>query len=324
VKTRRFRAATGLSVALLLGLELVLASSSAAFADDATITLTPATQSAEYGQGWALVGTVSGDLGGSYDVSLIVTSGSTTATFDSTDTDNQIYISDGSAPALQALGVGTHSISVKFAAPLPFIGVPQSTTPATVTITPAAISTTTTIAPDPNNSSNAIITSQLSGKYIDQLPNCQCDGENGYLLPAGTWNLNVTDSQGKTVLTKSYDQPANGLPAFVNYWSNVPTGETFTAQSTFTVAGSAKSNFTLTSQKFSYTSKKSAGEKGPGSPSAKPKPITVKNASFAPPVIVYWAALLVALIIVALDVILLVSNRRARASHAAETSTVQS
>jgi hypothetical protein len=324
VRSRRFRAATRLALALVLGTGGVLATSSAAFADDAVITLTPATQSAEYGQGWTLNGAVSGDLGGNYPVTLVVTSGSTTASFDSYFSDNQISFGSYSAPALQGLDAGTHSISVTFGSALPFIGTPKSSTPAVVTITPAAISTTTTIVPDPNNSSNAIITSQLSGKFIDQLPNCQCEGENGYLLPAGTWNLTVTDSQGKTVLTKSFDQPPNGLPTFVNYWASVPTGENFTAQSTFAVSGSAKSNFNLSSQKFSWTSKKRGGEKAAGSPSANPKPVTIKTTSFAPPMIVFWGALIVALIIAALDVILLVNNRRTRAARSTDAKVVKS
>jgi hypothetical protein len=89
------------------------------------------------------------------------------------------------------------------------------------------------------------------------------------------------------------------------------------------VSGSAKSNFNLSSQKFSWTSKKSGGEKEAGSPSAKPKPVTVKTASFAPPVIVFWGALIVALIIAALDVILLVNNRRTRAGRSKDATVVR-
>ena len=220
------------------------------------------------------------------------------------------------------IGVGTHSINVSY--PEDSGTATSAPNAAKVIITPTAILTTTTISPDPSNSGNAIITSQLSGKYIDQLPTCQCEGQNGYLMPAGTWSLAVTDSSGNTVLSKNADQAANGLPTFVNYWPSVPAGDTFTAQSTFTPAGNAKSNFTLTSQKFSWTSKKSAGEQGPGSPSTAPRPTTVKTAAFAPPLIVFWALLLVTVILIALDTLLLVSNWRVRKSRAAQGEVVAS
>jgi hypothetical protein len=287
---------------------ILLASAEPAFAADG-ITFTSPNQSIEYGQPWQVFGHITPESSPDSDYgSLSVSTGSTTKNLGT----NQVY---GGAFAFTdydfdlGLGVGTHSLSVSFSGGA---ATATSSTPAVVTITATAILATTTISPDPNNSQNAIITSQLSGPYIDQLPTCQCEGQDGYLMPAGTWKLTVTDSSGKTVLTKQLDQPANGLPTFVNYWQGVPVGQTFSAESTFTVAGTAAANFALTSHKFSWTSSKATGSGGAGSPSNTPRPKTVKTASFAPPLLVFYAALLIAIILIALDVLLFVLRRRSR------------
>jgi hypothetical protein len=286
---------------------IVLASAEPAFAEDG-ITFNPSHQTVEYGQSWEVGGTITPQSGSdsSYG-SLTITTGGTTTNLG----DNMVFggaFGFGDYNVGQS-GVGTHSFSATFTGGA---STAASSTPAVVTITPAAVLVTTTISPDPNNSQNAIITSQLSGQYIDQLPNCQCEAQNGYLMPAGTWKLTVIDASGKTVLSKQVDQPANGLPTFVNYWQGVPVGQTFSAESTFTVAGTTAADFTLTSHKFSWTSSKTSGGGGASSPSATPRPKTVKTASFAPPLLVFYAALLIAIILIALDVLLLVFRRRSR------------
>ena len=308
--------AAAATTVLLLGLP-----STPAIADDPPpITLTPATQTVEYGQSWEVTGKISPQTYiDSWYTGLKVATDGVIIPLDGTGVYNGGFAFGDFDPGLR-LGIGSHSVVAAFP---PGTSATTSTT-AVVTINPAPILATTTITADPNNSNNAIITSQLSGKYVEQLPNCQCEGQNGYLMPAGSWTLTVTDSNGKTVLTKQFDQAANGLPTFVNYWPSVPTGETFSAQTVFTVVGGGKNDFTLTSQKFSWTSKKGAGEQGPGSPSSTPKPVTVKSAAFAPPLAVLWGALLVIVILIALDVILLVNNRRSRGPRPTQGKDVES
>jgi hypothetical protein len=298
-----------------------------AFADDPPITLTPATQTVEYGQYWSING--SSPAFDSYceaipctSVPLTITSGSLSRTIPNFPVyQGQFSLGVGDLLPQTDLGVGTHTINVSY--PDDSGTETSSPNPAKVVITPTAVLTTTTIAPDPNNSRNALITSQLSGKYIEQLPSCACEGQNGFLLPAGTWKLTVTDSSGRTVFTKQSSEPANGLPSFVNYWPDVPAGETYSAQSTFTVSGGAAVNFTITSQKFSWTSQKdSAG--GVAAPSATPKPKTIKTASFAPPLVVFYGVLLVALILIALDVVLLVQRARLRRAVAPSNTEPES
>lgn len=309
----RRRAGAIVSTSVLV-IALVFAVSQPALANDG-IVFNPPTQSVQYGQNWEVSGTITPESSPDYAYgTLTVTTGTTTKNLGARLYNGTFGFSDGDFDPM--FGVGTHSFSAVFSGGS---ATASSATPAVVTITPAPILATTTIVPDPSNSLNAIVTAQLSGEFIDQLPNCGCEGENGYLLPAGTWNLTITDSGGKTVFSKQLAQPSNGLPTFVNYWQNVPKGDTFSAQSTFTVSGAAASNFTFTSQKFSWTSSKPTSG-GAVSPSNTPRPQTIKPAAFAPPTLVFYAALLVAVILVALDVALFLLRRKSRLVRQAGTT----
>ncbi len=313
------------AIVAALGSVLAVGAAAPAYADPVNITLTVVTPAGEYGQGWGFQGTVNGIVSCEYQCppDLVVTVDGVTKDLGPNQVyGSKFYVTDQDFQPANVFGIGQHTLSAKL------IGGPevqaQSNTPATFTVTKTAIVATTTIAPDPNNSGNAIITAQLSGKYIEQLPNCQCEGQNGYLMPAGTWTTTVTDPHDKTVFTKQLDLAANGPPTFVNYWPSAPPGETFTAESVFTVTDGTKSDFAVTSQKFSWTSKKGADEQANGSPSSAPKPITAKKAAFAPPLAVFWGALLVILILIALDVILFVNRRRSRGRRPAPEKEVES
>ncbi len=304
-----------IGVATILSVLVVVGSSSAAFAQD-SITLTPATQTAEYGQGWYVQGQITPFSGcdACYG-DLVATADSSTQNLGGQRLyQGQFTIGDGDLLPATDLGVGTHSISVAFTSSGTTTA--TSSAPAKVTITPAAIVVTTTITPDPYNSSNAIVAAALSGDYINQLPTCYCEDAGLYNLPAGTWSLTVTDSSGKVALSKQVQQPGSGNPYLVDYWQNVPPGETFSAQTTFAVSGSASANFALTSQKFSYTSAKPAGGGGAVVPPHSPAPKPTKPAAFAPPLFVCLSVLVVALLLAAIDVILIVRRRRTSTASA--------
>jgi hypothetical protein len=305
---RTTRAGAILAIGGLLAMSVVFAGAQAAFADD-TATLSPSTQTAEYGQGWYIQGQVTAvtTCDSSCYGTLTVTSGSVSRSFapaDYTVYQGSFEIYDQMLLPQTDLGVGTHSISVSSNGADPI-----STAPVTVIITKAAIATTTTISADPNNSENAIISAQLSGNYIDQLPSCYCEEAGSYGLPAGTWNLSVTDSHGKTVLSKQTQQAAGGNPYFVSYWPNVPAGETFSATATFTAAAASSGNFTISTQKFSWTSAKATdtGSSSLISGSTKPKPAVSKG--FQPPIWLLLLVLVVAVLLLALDIVLFVRRR---------------
>jgi hypothetical protein len=303
--TARRGGVAALAAALVAG--VVLVPGTAAFADD-TVALTPSTQTVEYGQGWYVQGQLSPDyFSDSQYGTPVVTTGSASKDLGAVIYHGLFGFSDFDLGIAGGLGAGTHSLTVTFNNAQVPITPPA---PVSVTVTPTKVLATTTITADPNNPRNAIVTSQLSGPYIDQLPNCGCEAQNGYVMPVGSWNLSITDSSGKSVLTKTASEAANGLPTFVSYWQNVPAGETFSALSTFTVSGSAAANFTLSSQKFSWTSSKAGDTGGAIIPTHSAAPAPIKTASFAPPLGVFVTLLALALVIAALDIVLLVRRRR--------------
>lgn len=308
----------GAQLAVLVGVASVVAllGAAPASADPSdTITLKLDSNSSEYGQGW----NVEGDLASQAPCNsssancadyLIVTIDGKQHNLGQTHYDpssSTIYFGDYDLMPGTILGVGTHTLSAKLVIGSTIEA--QSAHPLTLTLSKTSVTTTTTIVPDPNNSANVIVTSRLDGNYIDQLPNCGCEDAGNYGLPAGTWNLAIKDASGKTVFSKQENSPANGDPVFVNYWQSVPSGVSLNAESSFTVSGSTASNFTMSSQKFPWTSTTTSGSTTT-TPTAKPHHVAVKSASFEPPLFVFYAALLVAVVLVLIDVLLLVRRRR--------------
>jgi hypothetical protein len=310
-----------------LAVVFVVAATPPALADVLPITLTPATQTVEYGQPWSVQASVPSaawcEAVPCSNVTVTFTSGSITRQFPNVGIyAQQFSFGDYYLMPQTDLGVGTHAINLSF--PDDDGTVTTGATPGKLTITAAPISSTTTIAADPNNGANAIVTAQLSGDYIEQLPNCDCEAAGIYPLPAGTWNLTVTNSKGTVVLSKQQQQPAGGNPFFVSYWSSVPAGESFTADTTFTVATASSANFALTDHKFSWTSAKVTGTTGTGAGTGRTKPtVLAATTSFAPPLWLLLLTLLVAAGLVALNVVLLVRRGVASRPTTAAAETVQ-
>jgi hypothetical protein len=168
------------------------------------------------------------------------------------------------------------------------------------------------------------VTAQLNGKLVDQLGDCYCETAGLYTIPAGTWKVVVTNSQGHTVLTNQKKQSAGGDPFYVVYWLSVPPGETLSAQSTFTVTGARSSNYEITAGNFSYTSAKSAPAAAPephasASPSGDQLDQTV---SFEQPLWRLLLALIIALILAALIAVLVVRRRAPKSSTNPEATTL--
>jgi hypothetical protein len=308
----------GVAISSILAVLLVLVVTPSASADDQNITFTPATQSVHYGDYWNVQGAVPvGTWCAAVpctNVTMTFTSGSITRTFPNIGIYNQQFnFGNSDLMPLTDLGVGTHSFNLSFTDDS---GTVTSATPAKITITPAALLSSTTIVEDPNNTANAIVTAQLSGSFIDELPTCYCEDQGLYSLPAGTWNTTVTNSSDTVVLKKQQQQASGGNPFFVTYWPDVPAGESFSADSTFTVAAAASSNYALSDHKFSWTTAKSTGS-GDLNTGAGSKPVkAVVKTGFQPPTWLLLLVLLVSLLLVALDIVLLVRRRRVpRSAH---------
>jgi hypothetical protein len=307
--------------AVVLALVGVLCSTPAASATPGDIPLTPQTQTIVYGSGWDIQGQyyASECSGHCSAASLYVTVDGVTKDLGTNHVYGEtLFAHDSDFHPPKDFGVGTHTISFRLQYGSTVYG--QSATPAKVIVTAAAITSTTTIAVDPINKSNAVVTSQLSGAFIDSLPNCYCEAQGTYPLPAGTWNLSITDSTGKTVFSRDSAQAAGGEPYLVSYWQNVPAGKSLTAQSTYTITGPTKSNFTMKSPTFAWTSNPSSNPK-PVKPKGK-APLESSKTATALPLIVYLAALTITVIIVVLDVLLLLRRRRRRRGKPAAPSGV--
>jgi hypothetical protein len=302
VNGSRHRLGATAVVTAVVGLLFVL-SAAPAYADE-TVTLTPSTQTVEYGQFWSIQGQASGGYPSYYYGSLTVTSGTTSKNLGSNSNYNGGFsIYDQQLEPEITTGVGTHSFTALFSGGYILT---TASAPAKVTVTPAVISSTTTIVPDPNNALNATVTAQLTGKFIDQLNG---EGANGYVLPAGSWHLVVTGADGKTILDKAQQVTSPAEPYFVYYWPNIPPGESMTAVTTFTPTSAAAPNFTFSSQKFSYTSAASTESATTG---PTKHPASSVSSQTGAPTWVYVVVLGTAIILAAVVIVLLILRRRKR------------
>ena len=138
---------------------------------------------------------------------------------------------------------------------------PVSSAPMTLKISAAVLTTNLTVATDPQNSRNAVISTSLSGPFIDEINN----GDDTWVVPAGAWHVAITDAGGATAFSKDVTTAA-GTTSFLNlYWQNVPPGGSYTASAKFTPSGSAAANFAITpAAGVTYTT--------PAKPTATPTP----------------------------------------------------
>jgi hypothetical protein len=312
------RKARGISIplAVLIGVCLSVGVTSPAHADD-TISVTWVDSSSvtvEYGEPWSLSvqaqpfynyscgtfdcpptlsmtidGVVRGDLG-MYSSSAGIGVGT-------------LYTPDAEPP----LAVGSHEL-VAYVNNGGATG--HTPTAATLTITKTPLTVDLRVTTDPNRSTNAIVTGALTGRFIDSVqPDYQKGSSPQY--PAGTWQLTITDSSGKTAFSTTADHAAGALPSIAVLWKSVPRDEVFTASGTFTPAASASGNFGITNATdVSYTSAGATSEPG-GVPTATPSPEVIESTSSSVPL---WAVLLAVLAAAALIASTIVMVLRFRSS----------
>jgi hypothetical protein len=240
----------------------------------------------------------------------------------------QLDNNEGGGKLDKALDVGTHLITMRIQNGGTLVA--QSDAPFHLVIGPTAISTTTLITPDPNNSRNAVVTAELNGYFIDGLPNCACESDSGDFLPGGTWKVTVTTANGKvafrreaTVAAGKFAPPPSyqvigGNPFYVAYWPDLPAGESLTATSSFTPSTDHAKDFTMSSTPFSYTS---AGTVAGATPTSRPTAsATTTAASNGLPFWVLLAALVLVILLLLLDVILLILRSRRRGNAGPSTA----
>lgn len=143
------------------------------------------------------------------------------------------------------LPVGKHVLTAQFKR---FQLTGHTSTPLTVTVTPTSLQSAVRMVADPSNTSNAVISATLSGKFVNFIT----QQREGYSFPAGTWQVDVKDAASKSVFTKSVTQPVKGDPYLSVYWANEPPGGgTYTATASFTPDAAGASNFMISSAQAS-------------------------------------------------------------------------
>ena len=191
--------------------------------------------------------------------------------------------------------------------------------PATVTITPAALTMTLHVVADPSNPANAIISSELTGSFRENF--FTASYPDGPLGPAGTWTITATDENGDVVHEATVDRPdTSDLMGVSSYWSDVPPG-TYTVRAAFTTSGAAAGNFAITAPNpVTYTAAPAPGATSTASPAPPAPPPTPGDAGMTLP---GWIPLIAGILsagLLALLIVQIVRLRRTGVPTAPETT----
>jgi hypothetical protein len=215
------------------------------------------------------------------------------------------------APSTTArpLPVGSYTATVTIRA-FGGAGEPTSTpTPATLTITPAALGITLQVIADPSNPSNAILSARFTGGFVDTF--FTTDDPLAPLTPAGTWRILVRDADGETAHEFTVARTdTDDVLAVSDYWSDVPPGD-YTAQAAFTPTGASADNFTFTdATPVAYSAEAPPGS-GSTAPPAPPAPPASEDAGMTLPLWIPIVAGIVTAGLLALMIVQIVRLRRA-------------
>lgn len=314
--------AVGLSVVL------VFAGAASASADQSLqVDIVPDETSISYGGYWQLEARLSGQpAGGSYPIPGEIRITSIDGIYSSTN----FYGSAQEATAYVSpsidhspLDVGAYEVSVSATSELYGLVYSGASAPATLTITPAPLTTDVRMIADPNSPGNAVVSVSLVGEFINNLVPAEIAAKNPSLavLPAGTWRVVVKDSSGTPVLDTSIDQSAGGRPATTVYWTGTPDRQ-YTAEGSFTPVAESASNLAIApATPFPYTSPaEQRPQPVPEVPGPEPEPISTSSTSTVP----VWSiagAGLIALGLAAAIIVMLIRLGGARRATAAGRDT---
>lgn len=241
-------AAAILTVAL--GAPLVLTTSASAAATTSVTFVGETTASAAFGADWSFAVDTTQLVPGGWEgesvrvAALGPTSGTISVTVSGVggtfasgipiQPDGRAYISQPQAQAL--LPSGDYELTAIFVpAGGTDLATSQTGTPATLTITPLALTASAEILSDPTVSDQPFIEARLAGEYLDALGG----------TPPGTWSFTVSDA-GKEVFTIDAPQKkgASG-PVRVEIQPDLRSGRTFTLTSVFTPVDEVAGGVTL-------------------------------------------------------------------------------
>lgn len=152
------------------------------------------------------------------------------------------------------IGVGTYRVNVElwaaFDGPTALHAVTR--TPQSLTVTPAEVVADLRVAPDRADPQNTVISMRLGGEWLDNVVGYGYRSDFGrenlatrLAPPGGVWEMTIRDSEGAVVAEEQFELERGDLPAASMLWATSPAAETFTVESTFTVASAEAKNFTV-------------------------------------------------------------------------------
>ncbi len=193
-------------------------------------------------------------------------------------------------------------------------GVNETSPPATVTVTPAALTTELNVIPDPSAAHGVIVSSRLSGPFADNFGSQ--DFPNAPLAPKGVWHFEITDSTG--AVAAQQDQPSDGSLASSFYWGGAQAGTDYSATVKFSSASETASNFAIAdATPVTFTGASSPRPEPTSTAAAAPIIETPTSTGFQLPV---WLVVLLGIIITGLAAAAVVMYVRvSRASVAGNT-----
>jgi hypothetical protein len=143
--------------------------------------------------------------------------------------------------------------------------------PAHLTISRAPIGMDVRVVEDPNNPENAIVTTQFTGRFVDNFyPSSE---PNAPLAPAGTLTIKLTDQDGNVALQRNFErQPTDDVLSTTFYWADAKPGEAYTATAVFDPTSGSAANFDFSeATPFAFTAVEAS------------RPVPTSTAAVAPP-----------------------------------------
>jgi hypothetical protein len=143
------------------------------------------------------------------------------------------------------LHVGSHTVDAVCDPPFSC----ATTTPLTLTVTPAQLTVDGRVETDEHHTRGAIVSALLTGDVLDQYLGCDCS-----LDPAGHWTITITDDDDEQVVSRTVPVSSGTTKDVSFYWNDVRRDTHFTARFSFTPDGRHASDVAVTSDVVQYTS----------------------------------------------------------------------
>jgi hypothetical protein len=314
---------------LLATLVLSTVGLSSASAEDPTFTVDePHALSAEYGEQWAFRTTLTQAWAVSYPWTASVDfHGGPSGYHPDSYIDESNYSSSGSSSALHvgvyvpynqpALTVGNYTMDVTVT---DFYGTAYTTaSPASLTVTPAALGIDLRVLADPNNSDAAIVTAKFTGRFVDEYQSSSYAG--AALSPAGEWHIALKDEDGAVAIERNLERSAgDDILATSFYWTGAEPDTEYKATAEFVPTGSSAANFTTTSAtSFTYTAPASQRPVPTSTATEKPTANLPEASGFGLPL---WALILSIVLTLGLGALVTILSVRLSRTRTSATGSV--